>query len=375
TPCLESYRNTTIGKYELLRLTQRIDSRKLPVIRILDMRQMNKTKGDVILSFPLCTAIEARLTRREQTILFLNRRGFSSSMVCNKCGFVAECPNCSVALTYHRKDVRLVCHICGHIACAPNACPSCKDPSIRYQGVGTQRVEDSVRRVFPHARVERMDADSMNRKHAYTEVLGRFKRGEIDILIGTQMIAKGLDFPNVTLVGIINADISLHLPDFRAGERTFQLLTQVAGRAGRGDVVGEVFVQTFTPVSPSIQFARHHDYEGFFEQEMEFRKQFQYPPVTHMTLITIRSTSRERAEFSADTLARRLQEAIPKETAILGGPAPAPLEKAKTFYRYHLTLRGSGAARLGRTVRDVLNGLSFPEDVTATVDVDPQYLL
>ncbi|MEO6053759.1 MAG: primosomal protein N', partial [Chthoniobacterales bacterium] len=354
TPCLESYRNTTIGKYELLHLTERIDSRKLPVIRILDMRQMNRTKGDVILSFPLCTAIEARLTRREQTILFLNRRGYSSSMVCNKCGYVAECPNCSVALTYHRKDVRLVCHICGHIVCAPNACPSCHDASIRYQGVGTQRVEDSVRRVFPHARVERMDADTMNRKHAYTEVLGRFKKGEIDILIGTQMIAKGLDFPNVTLVGIINADISLHLPDFRAGERTFQLLTQVAGRAGRGDVVGEVFVQTFTPVSPSIQFARHHDYEGFFEQEMEFRKQFQYPPVTHMTLITIRSTSRERAEFSADTLARRLQEAIPKETAILGGPAPAPLEKAKTFYRYHLTLRGTGAARLGRTVRDVL---------------------
>ncbi|MEO6847461.1 MAG: primosomal protein N' [Chthoniobacterales bacterium] len=375
TPSFESYRNAVTGKYERLSLSQRIDSRQLPVIRILDMRQMNAKKGDNIISFPLCTAIEARLTRREQSILFLNRRGFSSSMVCTKCGFVAECPNCSVALTYHRSEARLTCHICGHNAVSPSVCPSCKDPAIRYQGVGTQRVEESVRRVFPHARVVRMDADTMNRKHAYSEVLGSFRKGEIDILIGTQMIAKGLDFPNVTLVGIINADISLHLPDFRAGERTFQLITQVAGRAGRGDVLGEVFVQTFTPMSPSIQFGRHHDFIGFYEQDIEFREQFKYPPVTHMTLITVRSTSREKAEFSAETLKRRLEEVIPKDSAIIGGPAPAPLEKAKTFYRYHITIRGSGVSRLGRSIRDILQGLSFPDDVTATVDVDPQQLL
>jgi primosomal protein N' (replication factor Y) len=219
-----------------------------------------------------------------------------------------------------------------------------------------------------------MDADSMSRKDAYRETLHAFRVGKIDILVGTQMIAKGLHFPNVTLVGIINADLSLHLPDFRAGERTFQLLTQVAGRAGRGEAPGEVFVQTYTPFSPSIQFARHHDYAGFFEQELAFREQCHFPPATHAALITVRSEAETHASFSAETLVRRLREALPNEY-IIGDPAPAPLEKLQGHYRFHILLRGDAIMRLSRLVRETLDKLPFPEDVTVAVDVDPYQLL
>src|SRR5260221_412857 len=220
-----------------------------------------------------------RLQRGEQTILFLNRRGFASSLVCGKCGFVCECPNCTIPLTLHLAEQRLKCHLCGYVGLAPRRCPECSDPAIRYAGFGTEKVEGVVQKLFPKARLGRMDSDTMVRKDAYRQTLGAFRSGQIDILIGTQMIAKGLDFPNVTLVGIINADIGLHLPDFRAAERTFQLLTQVARRAGRGEITGEVFVQTSTPFSPSIQFARHHDFDGFWEQESEFREDNLSEPV------------------------------------------------------------------------------------------------
>jgi primosomal protein N' (replication factor Y) len=314
------------------------------------------------------------MLKGEQTILFLNRRGFSTSMLCEACGHVEQCPDCSVSLTYHRAAARLVCHICGHTARAPKVCPKCSDPGIRHAGVGTQKVEEAVVRAFPKARIARMDADSMTRKDAYRETLGAFKEGRIDILVGTQMIAKGLHFPNVTLVGIVNADLGLHLPDFRAGERTFQLLTQVAGRAGRGEMEGEVLVQTFTPFSPSIQFARHHDYEGFMEQEMEFRRSFSYPPFGRMALITLRGTVRERAEFSAITLARKLKAAAP-EAIQVGEAVPAPLEKAKTFYRFQVSLRGTSSMAISRLVRATLDALPMPEDVFVAVDVDPLHLL
>lgn len=232
TPSLESWHNTRTGKYRLVRLTQRVDDRSMPVIRVLDMRQASRRGGDAIFSPQLLKAMEDRLANGSQTILFLNRRGFSTSLLCQACGHVSECPDCSVTLTYHRDTSLLVCHVCGRTERAPKACPSCKDPGIRHAGVGTQKVEDAVRRIFPKARVARMDADTMTRKEAYRETLGAFKEGAIDILVGTQMIAKGLHFPNVTLVGIVNADLGLHVPDFRAGERTFQLLTQVAGRGG-----------------------------------------------------------------------------------------------------------------------------------------------
>ncbi len=373
TPSLESFHNARLGKYELLRLTARIDARKMPHIRIIDLRMESQKKG-AILSERLITAMRARLERREQTILFLNRRGFSTSLICQKCGHVCQCPNCSVALTFHRGAARVVCHICGHQAVVPATCPECRDPGIRWSGTGTEKVEDTVAKIFPKAVVKRMDADAMQRRDAFRETLTAFRQGKIDILVGTQMIAKGLHFPNVTLVGIVNADLSLHLPDFRAGERTFQLLTQVAGRAGRGDVEGEVFVQSFTPFSPSIQFARHHDFDGFWEQEIEFRRQWDYPPFSHLVLVLVRSQHQERARFSAETLHRRLAEALPNGVT-LGEPAPAPLEKSHGSYRYHLILRTRAIQRLSRHLATVLGKLTFPEDVFVTVDVDAYQLL
>jgi len=373
TPSLESWHHALTGKYQLLRLPARVDDRRMPAIKILDMRRAARG-GDGILAPALVMAIEGRLAKGEQSILFLNRRGFSTSMQCDACGNVCECPNCSVALTYHRVAERLACHICGHNEKAHKVCPACKDPGIRHSGTGTQKVEEALRKIFAKARIARMDADAMTRKDSYRETLGAFKRGETDILVGTQMIAKGLDFPNVTLVGIVNADTGLHLPDFRAGERTFQLLTQVAGRAGRGEVEGEVFVQTFTPFSPSIQFARHHDFEGFAEQELDFRKAFGFPPFARMILITVRSQSLEKAEFCALTLARKLKAGLP-EGAVCGDSSPAPLARAKSYHRFQVSLRGPGGRVLAAHVRAVLAALPMPEDVFVAVDVDPVALL
>jgi primosomal protein N' (replication factor Y) (superfamily II helicase) len=375
TPSLESYYNAARGKYRLATLTQRIDEKQMPLMRIVDLRQeRRKEKAIAILSERLRGAIADRLEKSEQTILFLNRRGFSTSLLCSNCGEARNCPNCSVALTFHRHVARLSCHLCGHTAAVPKKCPACGQDALIYAGFGTEKVESTVAHIFPKATVRRMDADSMTRKEAYRETLRSFRTGKIDILVGTQMIAKGLHFPNVTLVGIINADLALHLPDFRAGERTFQLLTQVAGRAGRGETPGEVFVQTYTPFSPSIQFARHHDFAGYFQQELEFRERCDFPPFQHAILITIRSAHQERAKFSAETLARRLKETLGPEF-ILGNPAPAPLEKLQGQFRFHILLRGKAIMRLSRLVRETLDKLPFPEDVTVTGDVDPSQLL
>jgi primosomal protein N' (replication factor Y) len=378
TPSLESYHNAVIEKYRLLTLTQRVDEKQMPLIRIVDLRQeRRKEKKAAILSEKLSQAIADRLEKHEQTILFLNRRGFSTSLLCSNCGEARNCPNCSVALTFHRHPTvtgRLSCHLCGHTAAVPKKCPTCGKDSLIYAGFGTERVESTVSQIFPKAVVRRMDADSMTRKEAYRETLRNFRTGKIDILVGTQMIAKGLHFPNVTLVGIINADLALHLPDFRAGERTFQLLTQVAGRAGRGETAGEVFVQTYTPFSPSIQFARHHDFAGYFQQEFEFRERCDFPPFKHAVLITVRSTHEGRAKLSAETLRRRLKEALLQEF-ILGDATPAPLEKLQGQFRFHILIRGEAIMRLSRLVRETLEKLPFPEDVAVTVDVDPYQLL
>ena len=378
TPSLESYHNAAIGKYQLVTLTQRIDEKQMPLMRVVDLRQeRRKEKSATILSEKLRAAIADRLEKREQTILFLNRRGFSTSLLCSDCGEARNCPNCSVALTFHRHPAvagRLSCHLCGHTAAVPKKCPACGKDTLIYAGFGTERVESTVSQIFPKAVVRRMDADSMTRKEAYRETLRNFRTGRIDILVGTQMIAKGLHFPNVTLVGIINADLALHLPDFRAGERTFQLLTQVAGRAGRGETSGEVFVQTYTPFSPSIQFARHHDFAGYFQQELEFRERCGFPPFKHAVLITVRSPHEGRAKLSAETLQRRLKEALPQEF-ILGDATPAPLEKLQGQFRFHILVRGEAIMRLSRLVRETVDKLPFPEDVTVTIDVDPYQLL
>ena len=255
TPSMESFYNAHRKKYTLLEMKLRVDDQRMPVVRVVDMRKENrKAKGVQIFSQELKEAITQRLEKSEQVILFLNRRGWSTSLQCPLCGYVAQCPNCSVSLTFHRAAKKLLCHICGHQEQTPRVCPNakCANPAIRYSGLGTERVEDTLGKLFPHARIKRMDSDVLKRKDDFRRILTDFRTGKIDILVGTQMIAKGLHFPNVTLVGIIHADLSLHIPDFRAGERTFQLLTQVAGRAGRGDVEGEVFVQSFTPFHPAI---------------------------------------------------------------------------------------------------------------------------
>src|SRR5216110_1050867 len=375
TPSLESYHNATQQKYRLLKLTQRVDDCQMPLMRIVDLRlERRKEKVAALLSEKLRAAITARLEKHEQTILFLNRRGFSTSLLCSNCGEARDCPNCSVALTFHRGAARLTCHLCGHTAAVPKKCPACSQDALIYSGFGTEKVEANVAQLFPDATVRRMDADSMSRKDAYRETLLAFRAGKIDILVGTQMIAKGLHFPNVTLVGIINADLALHVPDFRAGERTFQLLTQVAGRAGRGETPGEVFVQTYTPFSPSIQFARHHDFAGYFQQELEFRERCDFPPFKHAILITVRSAHEGRAKLSAETLGRRLKESLGSEFT-LSEVTPAPLEKLQGQFRFHILLRGEAIMRLSRLVRETLDKLPFPEDVTVAVDVDPYQLL
>ena len=375
TPSMESYANCKKGKFALLNLPERVDDQKMPHVRVVDMRQaVFREKGPPLFSPQLKEAITQRLERGEQTILFLNRRGYSTSLLCPKCGYVANCPNCSVSLTYHRTEQKLACHICGHAEKVPLVCPEpkCKNPAIRFAGTGTQKVEEVLAKLFPQARVKRMDADTMKRKDDYRRVLGDFRAGKIDILIGTQMIAKGLHFPNVTLVGIIYADSALHQPDFRAGERTFQLLTQVAGRAGRGDVEGEVFVQAFAPFHPAIQYARRHDFVGFYEQEIEFREQLKYPPVSRVALLTLKGRNEEKVKFSADHLKRDLEKKLSGfKDLIIAGPAPAPLLRAENFYRYQIMLRTRAMSALSRELATIIQPLQLPDDVTLAVDIDP----
>jgi primosomal protein N' (replication factor Y) len=375
TPSLESFYNCHRGKFSLLELPERVDHQKMPHVRVVDMRQAaTKEKGTPLFSPQLKEAITQRLERGEQTILFLNRRGYSTSLQCPTCGYVCECPDCSISLTYHRPEQKLACHICGHVEKVPLVCPNekCKNPAIRFSGTGTQRVEETLAKLFPKARIQRMDADTMKRKDDYRKVLGDFRAGKIDILVGTQMIAKGLHFPNVTLVGIIYADLALHQPDFRAGERTFQLLTQVAGRAGRGDVEGEVFVQAFAPFHPAIQYARRHDFNGFYEQEIEFRQQLKYPPVSRVALLTLKGRNEEKVKFSAEHLKRELEKTLKEfKDLILAGPAPAPLLRAETFYRYQIMLRTRVMSALSRELARIIQSLALPEDVTLAVDIDP----
>tara|TARA_R110002096_G_scaffold32485_7_gene94399 strand:+ start:129 stop:2369 length:2241 start_codon:yes stop_codon:yes gene_type:complete len=372
TPSLESWNNTLTGKYELTRMGQRVDDQKMPLIRIIDMRQESRktTSGPTILSHKLRQSIEQRLKDGEQTILFLNRRGFAKNILCPECGYVASCRHCSTTMTLHRKDDRLVCHICGFSQLPPKQCPECSARSIVNAGFGTERVEDVMRKVFDSARITRIDTDAMRRKNQLRDTLNSFRAKKIDILIGTQMIAKGLHFPNVTLVGILNADVGLYIPDIRAGERTFQLLTQVAGRAGRGELEGEVVVQTYTPHHPSIQFARHHDFEGYAEQELAMRRQFGHPPYFNLVLITSRSVHQQRAEFSLKTLHARLEKDLP-EGIKMTDPLPSPLVKSHDQWRFQIILKATNPRKITAHISQVMKNLTFPGDVIVTTDVDP----
>ncbi len=377
TPSLESYRHARDGKYRLVKMTRRVDRRVMPAVRVVDMRlEAEKAGGAHLLSQDLVEAVRARLSRAEQTMLFLNRRGYATTVMCPACGHTETCPNCSVKMTYHKQAELMMCHVCGSVRPVPAFCgnPACRAPNIKMAGVGTQRVEAAVRKVFPKARVARMDSDTTGAKDAHAKILGQFRRGDIDILIGTQMIAKGLDFPNVTLVGVIHADLSLQMPDFRAAERTFQLLTQVAGRAGRGDVPGEVLIQTYAPFHPAVQSARNADFDTFYDQEIEMRREMRYPPFSRLTTVLFKGAEEDAVTACSREFAARLKEALP-ETARLTGPAPAPLAKAKGRHRAQLMLwAGSAKAYVG-PLRALLKAFQAPGGVSISINVDALSLM
>ena len=371
TPSLESFTNVESGKYGLLQLTQRVDARKLPFIDVVDLRiEAMKQRSLPALSGRLVRAMQDRFEKREQTILFINRRGYSSSMLCTKCGHVEECTHCSITLTYHRSDEMLRCHLCGDQKPAPARCPKCAAPDIRWRGLGTQRIEEAVRRVLPRACIERMDTDTMAKKNRFREVLSQFRAGKIDVLVGTQMIGKGLDFPNVTLVGLVDADISMHIPDFRANERTFQLLVQVAGRAGRGDRAGEVIVQTFTPQAEPIQFSRHADFAGFAASELKMRKAFNYPPYRHLIHHLFRGPNPDKLKFFAEQWAKLIERTL-GDRVELRGPAASPIEKIKDQYRWQLWYFTHNVTKVVPDLVRLRAEFAWPDDITQVLDVDP----
>ena len=371
TPSLESFTNVELGKYRLLQLPNRVDARRLPHIEVVDLRiEVTRKRGFSGLSDRLVRAMHERLERREQTILFINRRGYSSSMLCRQCGHVEGCAHCSIAVTYHRTDETLRCHLCGDQRRAPDRCPECGAPDIRWRGLGTQRVEEAVQRFVPRARVERMDTDTMARKNRFREVLAEFRAGRIDVLVGTQMIGKGLDFPNVTLVGLVDADISMHVPDFRANERTFQLLVQVAGRAGRGDRSGEVIVQTFTPQSEAIQFSRRADFAGFAAGELAVRRSFRYPPYRHLIQHLFRGPNPDKLRFYAEQWTKLVEREL-GDRVELRGPSAAPIEKIKDEYRWQVWYFTSGVTKVVAELERLRAGFQWADDMVQVLDVDP----
>ena len=375
TPSLESYHNCKREKYRWLELPERVDNRLMPHMEVVDMRAEAALRGGAqVFSRRLQDMMRDRLDKGEQTILFLNRRGYATQMLCTECGYVANCQECSVAYTYHRHDHRLLCHLCGAALPAPSRCPQCNDDKIRYSGLGTEKVEALAHRFFPHAAIARMDSDTMTAKDAHKNTLNAFRTGRIHILIGTQMIAKGLDFPNVTLVGVIFADLALHLPDFRAGERTFQLLTQVAGRAGRGEIPGRVIVQSYTPFHPALQHGLEKNYHGFADEELSIRSALRFPPVTRAVLVHFRGENSARVARRAEEFAEVLRNNIGSPVE-MGRPTPAPIARVRNKFRYHLLIRTDHIRSLVETLRDMVLGGGQREDVDIFVDVDPQGLL
>ena len=370
TPSLETVWNARKGKYLLAVLSRRIDDMLMPEMQVVDMRQEAMEAGGAkIFSRDLVAEVQKRLRDGEQSIIFLNRRGFSTQLICQGCGYVANCEECSIPYTYHKKRECLSCHLCGASRRAPVKCPVCGCTDILYLGLGTERVETIAKKLFPLARISRMDSDTMTRRNSYEEALNDVRCGRTDILIGTQMIAKGLHFPNVTLVGIVNADLSLHMPDFRAHERTYQLLTQVSGRAGRGQVRGKVLIQTCTPFNPAIQFAVEHDFEGFFDSEMEVRQALGYPPCGHLVIVHFHGAVEEDVARFAEDFASSLRDGLDDETKV-SGPSPAPVEKIKGRFRFQLAFRGDRLKALKVKVRRLATQMKRPPDVGVYADVD-----
>ena len=391
TPSLESYYKARSGEYGLLELPERISSRPLPPVRVVDLRdEMKSSKPPKVASVEgekpeppprsvfgadLTAALVSCLERREQAILFLNHRGFASFLLCRDCGFTFRCPNCDVSLTYHHGGRYLQCHHCDYRRRVPDVCPKCEGLRLRPFGLGTEKVEDAVRQQFPSARTLRMDRDTMSRKGAHAETLRAFKRGDADILIGTQMVAKGLDFPRVTLVGVVSADTALNVPDFRAPERAFQLLTQVSGRAGRSTLPGSVIVQTFTPEHDSIVFASTHDYHGFYDHAIAQRAELSYPPFSHMANVVFTDENEQEAQKRSRHFASVLQAVMGRADVTLLGPVACPLSRLRGRYRWHLALRATAKETLLSLLRTALGELSMGERSGLTVDMDPLTML
>ncbi len=371
TPSLETARNVELQKYKKSILSQRIDGRELPLVHLIDMRRESiKQKTPPILSQPLIEALRQRFENGEQSILFLNRRGFNTTMFCTECGEVETCRDCSIAMTYHRTDHYLHCHLCGYRKPAPQICGNCNSLDIRKKGHGTQRIEDLVESVMPRrARVVRVDADVMTKKNLFREILRDFRLGKIDVLVGTQMIAKGLDFPRVTLVGVIDADLPLRMEDFRASERAFQILVQVAGRAGRGERAGEVYVQTYAPHESCIQFARRAELEAFLEEELALRKELNYPPYRHLIRHVFKGRGEEKTRFYAEQWRKQLDQSKLSGVEIKG-PAATPLAKIKGYYRYHLFYLSSSVSHCLSQIHKIRNEFPIDREIIDILDVD-----
>lgn len=395
TPSLESFHRAKNGRYRLLSLPDRVLNRKMPDVHIADMRTELKNGNRTIFSDVLRNSIEERLERQEQIILFLNRRGHSTYVFCRTCGYVERCENCSISLTFHFETKRLVCHHCGNKRPTHPSCPQCGSPAIRYFGLGTEAVEQEVQKAFPEARVKRFDADSTARKNAHQQILETFEQQQIDILIGTQMVSKGLDFPNVTLVGVIAADTSLNLPDFRASEQTFSLLTQVAGRSGRAELEGKVIIQTYMPEHYCISAAQKHDYLGFYAQEVEARGALQYPPFSHVGTLLLRGKDEKQIEEAAYAVEAQLQTWLTDQvsTALTGetegdvgeeseveilGPAPAPLSKIEGKFRWHFLLRSNAVEKISQLLKHLTDDPPVAIKSNAiefVIDIDPTSIL
>jgi primosomal protein N' (replication factor Y) len=372
TPSLESRYNVERGKYTLLELPARIEDRPMPLVELIDMRQeFLETRKQATFSRKLEEAIGQRLENGEQTIVLLNRRGFSSFVACRSCGERVECMNCSVTLTFHKRDRRLLCHYCGYAEKIPSVCPKCSSEHIYFMGLGSERVEEELHRAFPAARIARLDRDTVTGKRQYETILHDFREGNYDILVGTQMIAKGHDIPNVTLVGVVSADVGLGVPDFRAAERTFQLLTQVAGRAGRGSVPGIVLIQTINPDHYAVRIAAAQDYQAFYEKELAFRRMMRYPPFSAMANVLVRSEKKEMAMRLSSELGILLTP--PPEKLRIMGPAEAPVARVKNEYRYQFLIKAASRTALNELLQRIRAfALERKWGATALViDVDP----
>jgi len=376
TPSLESRYNAERNRYKLIELPERIEQRPMPEVEMIDMRQeFLETRKQATFSRRLLEAIAGRLEKGEQTMLLLNRRGFSSFVACRSCGERVECVNCSVTLTFHRRDRRLLCHYCNYAQKVPSVCPKCGSEYLNFIGLGSEKVEDELHREFPEARIARLDRDTVSGKRHFETILHGFRGGDFDILVGTQMIAKGHDIPNVTLVGIVSADVGLGMPDFRAAERTFQLLTQAAGRAGRGSIPGIVLIQTINPDHYAVRFASRQDYQGFYEKEIQFRRLMRYPPFSALANVLVRSEKKEDALAMAAELSRVLEPA-PEGLKLLG-PAEAPVARLKSEYRYQTLIKAASRVRLNETLQG-LRRYATDRRWSATalmIDVDPLTLL